>query len=209
MQKIFRCAKCQRGMRVVGSTGSGKEVERVVRCPYCKTKNKVTVAERRQFQRAAHRHALGAFSPPSRHGKLSSSFVPGTRYARTTSRHQPPPPPPPPPPPAPPEPPPPPEPGAEDEDEIAPVKALLKAEAKLAQANPALEAPKVERFCVDRAGLARAEPPRKEHPRTCSPSPVRRPTPRHTEETSQTPRESAAAASRGSSGRYPLRRGTF
>ena len=42
MQKIFRCAKCQRGMRVVGSTGLGKEVERVVRCPYCKTKNKVT-----------------------------------------------------------------------------------------------------------------------------------------------------------------------
>ena len=41
MQKVFRCAKCQRGMRVVGSTGLGKEVERVASCPYCKTKNKV------------------------------------------------------------------------------------------------------------------------------------------------------------------------
>ena len=42
MQRIFRCAKCQRGMRVVGSTGLGKEVARVASCPYCKTKNKVT-----------------------------------------------------------------------------------------------------------------------------------------------------------------------
>lgn len=41
MQKIFRCENCRRGMRVVGSTGLGKEVERVVPCPYCKTKNKV------------------------------------------------------------------------------------------------------------------------------------------------------------------------
>jgi len=42
VQKIFRCSKCERGMRVVGSTGLGKEVERVAICPYCKTKNKVT-----------------------------------------------------------------------------------------------------------------------------------------------------------------------
>ena len=28
MQKIFRCKDCQRGMRIVGSTGLGKEVER-------------------------------------------------------------------------------------------------------------------------------------------------------------------------------------
>jgi len=42
MQKIFRCVKCQRGVRAVGSTGLGKEVVRVVACPYCKTKNKVT-----------------------------------------------------------------------------------------------------------------------------------------------------------------------
>jgi len=41
VQKIFRCVKCERGMRVVGSTGLGKEVERVATCPYCKTKNKV------------------------------------------------------------------------------------------------------------------------------------------------------------------------
>lgn len=41
LQKIFRCKKCQRGMRVVGSTGLAKPVERVVMCPYCKTKNKV------------------------------------------------------------------------------------------------------------------------------------------------------------------------
>jgi len=41
VQKIFRCEKCQRGMRVVGSTGLGKEVERLALCPYCKTKNKV------------------------------------------------------------------------------------------------------------------------------------------------------------------------
>ena len=41
MQKIFRCAKCQRGMRVVGSTGLGREIERAVSCPYCKRKNKV------------------------------------------------------------------------------------------------------------------------------------------------------------------------
>ena len=42
MQKIFRCAKCQRGMRVVGSTGMGKEIAHAVSCPYCKRKNKVT-----------------------------------------------------------------------------------------------------------------------------------------------------------------------
>lgn len=41
MQKIFRCKKCQRGMRVVGSTGLGKEVAMTATCPYCKTKNKV------------------------------------------------------------------------------------------------------------------------------------------------------------------------
>jgi len=61
VQKIFRCENCQRGMHVVGSTGLGKEVERVVRCPYCKTKEQSDVAEGRQVQRAAHRHALGAF----------------------------------------------------------------------------------------------------------------------------------------------------
>ena len=41
MQKIFRCKDCQRGMRVVGSTGLGKEIQRTVLCPYCKKKNKV------------------------------------------------------------------------------------------------------------------------------------------------------------------------
>ena len=41
MQKIFRCAVCQRGMRVVGSTGLAKEVERKVKCPYCDSKNTV------------------------------------------------------------------------------------------------------------------------------------------------------------------------
>jgi len=41
VQKIFRCKYCQRGMRVVGSTGLGKEVERVAICPYCKGKNTV------------------------------------------------------------------------------------------------------------------------------------------------------------------------
>jgi DNA-directed RNA polymerase subunit RPC12/RpoP len=41
MQKVFRCAGCQRGMRMVGSTGLAKEVERVAVCPYCKVKNKV------------------------------------------------------------------------------------------------------------------------------------------------------------------------
>jgi DNA-directed RNA polymerase subunit RPC12/RpoP len=41
MQKVFRCGKCQRGMRVVGSTRLGKEVEKTAACPYCKTKNKV------------------------------------------------------------------------------------------------------------------------------------------------------------------------
>ncbi len=42
MQKIFRCTQCQRGMRAVGSTGLGKEVERKVPCPYCGSKNTVT-----------------------------------------------------------------------------------------------------------------------------------------------------------------------
>ena len=42
MQKIFRCRKCQRGMRVVGSTGLGKEVQKTALCPYCQTKNKLT-----------------------------------------------------------------------------------------------------------------------------------------------------------------------
>jgi len=41
MQKVFRCDECQRGMRVVGSTGLGKEIDRVVVCPYCRKKNKV------------------------------------------------------------------------------------------------------------------------------------------------------------------------
>jgi len=41
VQKIFRCGKCRRGMRVVGSTGLGKEIARVALCPYCKAKNKV------------------------------------------------------------------------------------------------------------------------------------------------------------------------
>jgi hypothetical protein len=40
LQKIFRCKNCQRGMRIVGSTGLKKEVERIAICPYCKTKNK-------------------------------------------------------------------------------------------------------------------------------------------------------------------------
>jgi len=41
MQKIFRCRNCQRGMRVVGSTGLGKAVEKTAKCPYCEGKNKV------------------------------------------------------------------------------------------------------------------------------------------------------------------------
>jgi len=41
VQKIFRCDKCQRGMRVVGATGLAKAVEKTVTCPYCKSKNKV------------------------------------------------------------------------------------------------------------------------------------------------------------------------
>jgi hypothetical protein len=42
VQKIVRCQKCLRGMRIVGSTGLGKEIEKTAICPYCKTKNKVT-----------------------------------------------------------------------------------------------------------------------------------------------------------------------
>ena len=42
MQKIFRCKECQRGMRVVGSTGLAKEIARTVVCPYCRKKNKVS-----------------------------------------------------------------------------------------------------------------------------------------------------------------------
>jgi Zn finger protein HypA/HybF involved in hydrogenase expression len=42
MQKIFRCKSCHRGMRAVGSTGLGKEVEKTAICPYCKTKNTLT-----------------------------------------------------------------------------------------------------------------------------------------------------------------------
>jgi DNA-directed RNA polymerase subunit RPC12/RpoP len=41
MQKVFRCAHCKRGMRVVGSTGLAKEVERTTVCPYCRAKNRV------------------------------------------------------------------------------------------------------------------------------------------------------------------------
>ncbi len=41
MQKIFRCEVCQKGMRVVGSTGLAKPVERTAPCPYCRAKNKV------------------------------------------------------------------------------------------------------------------------------------------------------------------------
>ena len=41
MQKIFRCKACHKGMRVVGSTGLGKQVQRMAPCPYCKAKNKV------------------------------------------------------------------------------------------------------------------------------------------------------------------------
>jgi DNA-directed RNA polymerase subunit RPC12/RpoP len=42
MQKVFRCVQCQRGMRAVGSTGLGKQVERKAQCPYCKAKNVLT-----------------------------------------------------------------------------------------------------------------------------------------------------------------------
>jgi len=41
VQKIFRCKACHKGMRVVGSTGLGKQVQRMAPCPYCKAKNKV------------------------------------------------------------------------------------------------------------------------------------------------------------------------
>ena len=41
MQKIFRCEKCQRGMRIVGTTGLGKETERIAISPYCKAKDKL------------------------------------------------------------------------------------------------------------------------------------------------------------------------
>jgi DNA-directed RNA polymerase subunit RPC12/RpoP len=41
MQRVFRCRKCQRGMRMVGSTGLSKQVERTAVCPYCRSKNKV------------------------------------------------------------------------------------------------------------------------------------------------------------------------
>ena len=49
MQKVFRCTGCQRGMRIVGSTGLGKHVERTAICPYCKKKNKVTWPQGDQF----------------------------------------------------------------------------------------------------------------------------------------------------------------
>jgi len=49
MQKIFRCTGCQRGMRIVGSTGLGKHVARTATCPYCKKKNKVTWPRGDQF----------------------------------------------------------------------------------------------------------------------------------------------------------------
>jgi DNA-directed RNA polymerase subunit RPC12/RpoP len=41
MQKVFRCSGCKRGMRIVGSTGLAKEVERKAQCPYCQAKNVV------------------------------------------------------------------------------------------------------------------------------------------------------------------------
>ena len=50
MQKIYRCEICKRGMRVVGSTGLAKEVEKAVICPYCKAKNKVLWPRGDQFR---------------------------------------------------------------------------------------------------------------------------------------------------------------
>jgi DNA-directed RNA polymerase subunit RPC12/RpoP len=38
MQKVFRCAHCKRGMRIVGSTGLAKEVAKAGVCPYCKAR---------------------------------------------------------------------------------------------------------------------------------------------------------------------------
>ena len=49
MQKIFRCTGCERGMRIVGSTGLGKHVARIAVCPYCNKKNKVTWPRGDQF----------------------------------------------------------------------------------------------------------------------------------------------------------------
>ena len=49
MQKIFRCKECQRGIRIVGSTGLAKEVMRKVICPYCKKKNKAAWPHGDQF----------------------------------------------------------------------------------------------------------------------------------------------------------------
>ncbi len=50
MQKIFRCRQCQRGMRVVGSTGLGKEVPKTALCPYCRAKNKVSWPKNDEFR---------------------------------------------------------------------------------------------------------------------------------------------------------------
>jgi DNA-directed RNA polymerase subunit RPC12/RpoP len=41
VQKVLRCSKCVRGMRIVGSTGLAKQVKKTAVCPYCRTKNKV------------------------------------------------------------------------------------------------------------------------------------------------------------------------
>ena len=42
MQKIFRCGECKRGMRIVGSTGLGKEVERTAQLPVLQGKKLVS-----------------------------------------------------------------------------------------------------------------------------------------------------------------------
>ena len=41
MQKLFRCEECKRTMKLCGSTGFGKDVEREAVCPYCSKPIKV------------------------------------------------------------------------------------------------------------------------------------------------------------------------
>jgi hypothetical protein len=41
MQKVLRCNKCQRTLKLCGSTGFGRDVSRVANCPYCNKRIKV------------------------------------------------------------------------------------------------------------------------------------------------------------------------
>ena len=91
MQKIFRCEVCQKGMRVVGSTGLAKPVRTRGALPLLQSEKQSDLAARRQVQRAAHRPhyiVLPASASPSPRRHLPSATTASRTAAGTRRRRR-------------------------------------------------------------------------------------------------------------------------